>query len=279
MSLKDGFSFYTYTDFRQLLKEYVSARKAQNKVFSYRWYSQKAGYSSPNFLKLVIDGQRSLTDDGVERLAKVFTWTAAHRKYFQLLVNFDRCKSQSEKSSLALEIAQSQASQQTSALNKDQMSYYTHWYYIPIRELILSQPSPLTSTDIGNRLCPRVSAKNVDEAIGSMLRLKIIKKTKTWYKVANDLVDTGNETTALVVGQYHRQNLEMAKESMDRFPPDIREISSSTLNLCPDSIEQAKTMVQEFRKKLFALEKQSGSKEVYQFNFQMFPLTQSRGKK
>ncbi len=53
-------SIFTYTDYRAFLHDAYTHAKATNPAFSYRYFAKKAGFSSPNFLKLVIDGVYNL---------------------------------------------------------------------------------------------------------------------------------------------------------------------------------------------------------------------------
>lgn len=58
---------YGYLDYRAFLADLYTAKKARG--FSYRSFSRRAGLSSPNYLKLVIDGQRNLSAKMAERFA------------------------------------------------------------------------------------------------------------------------------------------------------------------------------------------------------------------
>jgi uncharacterized protein (TIGR02147 family) len=51
---------YRYLDYRAFLRDFYEAKKAKSRTFSYRAFSKRAGVASPNYLKLVIEGQRSL---------------------------------------------------------------------------------------------------------------------------------------------------------------------------------------------------------------------------
>ncbi len=49
-------SIYEYDNYRAFLKDMYDYQKAKTTYFSFRYFARKAGYASPNFLKLVIDG-------------------------------------------------------------------------------------------------------------------------------------------------------------------------------------------------------------------------------
>ena len=63
-------SVFDYLDHHKFLKDYFEEKKAHCPFFSYKYFAQKAGFSSPNFLKLVIDGKRNLTKDSVFKFCK-----------------------------------------------------------------------------------------------------------------------------------------------------------------------------------------------------------------
>ena len=48
----------------------ISYLKATKPQFSYRYFSRVAGFSSPNFLKLVAEGQRNLSPKSIAKFAK-----------------------------------------------------------------------------------------------------------------------------------------------------------------------------------------------------------------
>ena len=71
MSLKPD--VFTYIDFRLFLKDAFEAVKARAPRLSYRTFAKKAGFSSPNFLQMVIQGKRNLNSTYAVAAAKAFT--------------------------------------------------------------------------------------------------------------------------------------------------------------------------------------------------------------
>ena len=53
---------FDYLNYRAFLRDYYVERKRKGKV-SFRSFSQRAGLKSPNYLKLVMDGERNLGAD------------------------------------------------------------------------------------------------------------------------------------------------------------------------------------------------------------------------
>lgn len=77
---------FAYSDYRAFLRDYYVARKAAGRGFSYRSFSRRAELKSPNYLKLVIDGDRHLSPDMAKRFAAACGLQGAAQRYFIELV-------------------------------------------------------------------------------------------------------------------------------------------------------------------------------------------------
>ena len=77
---------FAYSDYRAFLRDYYRARKAAGRGFSYRSFSRRAELRSPNYLKLVIDGERNLSADMAKRFASACGLQGDEERYFMDLV-------------------------------------------------------------------------------------------------------------------------------------------------------------------------------------------------
>ncbi len=84
-----------YSDFREFLRDFYQERKPYG--FSFREFSKLAGYSSPVFLKLVIEGKANLSERGTERVANATGLVGADVEYFRILVAMNQSKNAEEK--------------------------------------------------------------------------------------------------------------------------------------------------------------------------------------
>ena len=71
----------------------------------------------------------------------------------------------------------------------------------------------------------------------------------------------------------HLEELELAKNKLKEIEKDLRDFSSSTYALDPEKMDEAKTIIREFRQKMGALLKSGEKKEVYMLAIQFYPLT------
>lgn len=79
---------FAYLDYREFLRDYYLTRKTTGRGFSYRSFSRRAGLKSPNYLKLVIDGDRNLSTDMAERFAAACGLGDDAQRYFIDLVAY-----------------------------------------------------------------------------------------------------------------------------------------------------------------------------------------------
>ena len=71
--------------------------KATRPSFSYRSFSKRAGFSSPNFLKRVAEGERSLSHDSIGRFARGLRLDDAEHAVFEALVQLNQATTDDER--------------------------------------------------------------------------------------------------------------------------------------------------------------------------------------
>lgn len=272
-------NIFQFQDYRELLLALIQQRKKEKKVFSYRWFSQKAGLTSPNFLNLVVKGKRHLSSDSVEKVIEIFGLTKDEGEFFRHLVQFNKAKTLSEKEHFAQALIKTKKFQNEFPLSKEQFEYYSQWYHIPIRELLTLKDSPQTEEKISESLVPSISKSEVGEALEKLTALNLIEFKNGKYAVKQESISTGHKFSSYGVVQYHKKMLNLASESLDRFPGKEREVSSVTIGLSDDSFQKIKKLIEEFRSQLMAIAEADQEKErIYQINFQLFPMSAKREK-
>src|SRR3954463_10305239 len=86
---------FNYEDFRFFLKESFYYLKTTS-AFSYRKFNLEAGFTSPNYLKRVIDGDRNLSSSSIPKCAKALRLNQQENWFFENLVFFNQSKSVEE---------------------------------------------------------------------------------------------------------------------------------------------------------------------------------------
>lgn len=268
-------TIFEYTNYRLFLKDKYAELKLKSPAFSYRYFSKKCGYSSPNFLKLVIDGKRNLSADSIDKFALFFEFNKAERDYFSKLVHFNQAKNSTEKNEFAQNILRSTIFKRLNPLSQDQFEYYANWYDVAIREILATKKLKLDAKAISNLLVPKVSERKVEESLERLMRLGLIKRSQNRFVQTDELVTTGDEVSSAAIAKHHREMFKLASDSIDTIDRSLRDISGVTISLSNESIDELKLMIQRFRKNVLELsERENDKQSVYQVSIQMFPLSE-----
>jgi len=269
---------FNYQDYRAFLRDLFAFEKAHSEKFSYRVFSARAGFKSPNFLKLVIEGQRNLTDDSVRRVSMAFKLTAPEHEFFRGLVVLNQAESPTERSLAARNLYKSKVFREMYPLKVAQLEFYENWWSIPLREMIGSPAFREDPQWIARKLRNRVTPQQVIQSIETLLAIGLIRRDDSGRLVqAQQNVTTGDEVASSGVAAFHKQMIELAGDSIDSVKRYRREVSSSTVLVSESTFARLKELIQIFRKTLIA-EAESGmpaDQTVYQINFQLFPLTET----
>ena len=268
-------AIFDYLDYRAYLKDLFNYKKFKNHLFSYRVFSGKAGFSSPNFLKLVIDNKRNLTNESIGKVAKGFSFNKQERDFFENLVFMNQASTNDEKDHYYKKMMSVNGYLKSHRINKSNYKYFSRWYYPVIREIAVFGERNATPDDISKALNPSIPVKEVERALKILLELGLLKKDKAGlWEQADKVVSTGAEVKSLVIYNYHKEMIKLALEAFERHQAEKRSISGVTISIKEEKLPEIKKIIADFRKELLNLAcEDKGSDKVFQINIQAFPLT------
>ncbi|MBI2067209.1 MAG: TIGR02147 family protein [Deltaproteobacteria bacterium] len=270
---------FNYLNYRHYLKDYYSEKKGKKgSHFSFRSFSRLAGLSSPNFLKLVIEGKRNLGGDGIQSFIKGLRLNKEESVFFEDLVHFNQATTDEERNQHYQRLSRSRRYRQVKQIEKDYFVYFSRWYYAAIRELVLLPEFKEDPIWIASKLAPAITPNEARVAIELLLELGFIKRDKNGKLTQSERnITTEREVASLAIKNFHRQMIEKAAESIEKTSHEKRDISSLTVALSKEKFEETKRRIQEFRRELNVLLSEEGKADsVYQINFQIFNLTEVR---
>ena len=132
---------------------------------------------------------------------------------------------------------------------------------------------------LGSMAIPAVSAADVEKSLALLLKLNLIKKNENgrYIKTAASLT-TGPQVRSVAVANYHKAMMQLAAESIERFPSEKRDITSVTLSVSEETRTLIISKIQTLRKELLELaESETNLQNVIQVNLQLFPLSTDLG--
>ncbi len=274
---------FSYKDYRAFLKDWYEAGKASRAGFSFRTFSKRAGFSSPNFFKLVMDGDRNLTEESLEKFVIGLRLTKEEQDFFRNLVRYTQADSHEERDAAYQGMMRSRQFHQLRGIEKNQYDYYAAWYHPVVRELVVSRFFDGTPESIAERLAPEVTADQVRRSIELLEKLGFIEKTgekegrkasRPKWRQSSALISTGAEVQSVAIFNYHKNLLDLSKSILDRVPSSRRDISTMTLGVKKGRLQEIKKRVQEFRREILKMvSEDTEPEEVVQLNIQLLPVT------
>lgn len=273
---KVHYQVYNYLDYRQYLKDLVKELKVKRPDFTMRTFSEAAGFGSPSYLKMVMDGQRKLTEASIEKFAIALDITGREKEYFVTLVRYNQCVDPDEKKKLFEALNDLRPRKTLTSLEKHQIKFLTHDYYSCIREMVLLDDFQEDAKWIAARCVPRISPAEAREALESLVTLKLLtRESDGRLRQSEDVVGTQAETEVVEAFNFHDAVLTKARNALSRTKQEDRHYEALTIPVNP---ELAKIISQKIAKVLEEVldEVNTGGQkyqEVYQLSVQFFPAT------
>lgn len=267
-------SVFDYTDFRLFMQDTLVAKKKENASFTHRFVCSSLGLKTSNFILLVIQAKRNLNSELAERFADLIGLNSQEREYFQWCVLLGQATTALEKHHYWHQMELIRTGATTRHLQTNQYDYYRQWYHPVIRELVVMGDRQWDAKSLAKYLRPKVSVVQVRHSLQLLESLNLIRKVDgSWEKVDTD-VGTPAEVRSVAVFDYQRALMDIAKDSLENDPGDIRNFSTVTLEMNENEYGLVLEMLTQFRRSALAVSGSSGpSDRVYQMNLQLFPVS------
>lgn len=268
-------SVYHYLDFRAYLGDLFAFHKTRDAGFSHREFAKRAGFAAPNFLQLVIGGQRNLTHKSCAQVAKGFGLKSRDREFFSCLVQMNQAKTHAERNRFYQTMTALRSPGAIKQLESASYDYFSNWYIPVVREVATWGNGRSSAAQVAALLNPPITTREAERALQVLTELQLLRQDGDGSWVQTDAsVTTGPEVRSLVVANYHREMIRLGGEAIERHPAAERDISALTLGIDPQQMPELKQKIAAFRLELLDLAaRDEDPQQVVQLNFQLFPLT------
>ncbi len=270
-----------YENYREFLRAWYAWMKETKPGFSFRAFSQWAGFASPNQLQLIMQEKRNITPATIATFIRVLKLKRREATYFSLLVNLNQATTPEAKAGFLAELS-AYFKRYCDNLKHGQFEYLMKWYYAVIRELVTTRSFKPERHAIARRIGHGVTPRHVDDALEKLVALGLLKKTaKGGLDQADAIVSTGPETESTASYYYHRQMMQLALAALDEQMPNERNFSGITLACREEDVPEIAQMLTDCRRQILSYLEGRGhveDDEVYQLNLQFFRVTGGRKK-
>lgn len=272
-------SVFHYQHYREFLRDFYNDEKRRRTGLTYARFSSAAGLRSPNYFKLVMDGQKNLTSSNIVKFSHALRLKEHETDYFEALVQFNQAKESMEREFYQQRMArlQKRGSSPERSLEEFEFESMSNWIYLAVMVMTHLRGFRESPAWIREKLSNLVSESEISVVLERLLQLKLLSRTAEGrLEQTYRQVRTRPDMRRLGVRLFYEGLLARAIQSFKFSEPVDREFSAYVVGLSPSQMPELRKRVREFMKSLneWALENPKPH-QIYAFTFAGFPLTAS----
>lgn len=250
-------------NYRVWLLARLSERHKKNPAYSLRAFARIIDIS-PTLLSQIINGTRSLTKRTAAKIADCLELSKEESNALFSVVNGRRGDQASKLNGTVGDNA-------CEILEVETFRVISDWYHYAILSLIETVGSNTLPEWFAKRL--GISKKRAKDALERLQKLNLIKKSgKSFHRSCRSLTTT-KDVPSQAIRKYHKQNLEKAREALEKYGVDKRYFGAITMAIDADDLPHAKAIIRRCQDELEALFEMRAKKDkVYTCAIQLFPV-------
>lgn len=264
-------SVYDYMDYRDLLKAVYEDRKAESSFFSYRIMADILGLDT-SYVFRILHKNLHLPARCTSRAIDFLGLTGRAAEYFILMTAYARERNRKERT-LILEKAMTLRDVARRRLEEQELSFLRDWWVVAVRCVLEIQGGRAEPADIASRIAPTVPVEKVAAALELLQDLGIVKLVQGRLKIADLHLTADGSSKSEAVSMFQHQVLQLASESLERFPRGERDISTLTVTVDHDAFSEIREMLRECRRQIQKrVEESKRPDRVMQIAMAFFPI-------
>ena len=270
-------TIFKYLDYRQYLSDVMDHLGQVDPKYSQRWFTNKAGWKSPQLLTMILKGQRKLSRDLAESLALALKLDEKESEYLFILLDLESAQNKEAQ----LEILDRIQFQFHNGLFKDLpangFDYLKKWYYSATRELANISQFEVTPQNIAMAL--DLSVTEAEEALQFLEQNGYLIKNQNHY-VRNEVsLKAADYMSPLIMLQYHLQILDRAFLAT-KLSREIRHFESLMISMPSKHFELIREKIKQLIREIDMLcENSKRHDDVFQLSIQFYSITGGRLRK
>ena len=266
----DPFDYFEYSEF---LKDYFNYQKSLDAGFTHRKFMLDAGIAGTAYLNRIIHGSRKLSEKYVSNVTAALGLTSKKKEYFRTLVWYCNEKSPEKKNLYLKELLKLRATRSEYRLKDKKLKFFQKWYYPVIREIVSQVDFGEDYNLLSRMLIPPISPVQAKGAVHYLLKNGfIVKQEDGGYSLTDEFISTGPRVDSTVLVQYHKKNLQINLDMLEKLAMEERGFSSLTLSVSREGYEQIRKEIKEFRKRIMDMvAEDSDADRVCHVGFQLLP--------
>lgn len=273
-----------YTDFRNYLHDYYQYKRRESqgelRPYTYAHFSAAANIKSPNYLKLIIEGQRNLSKDMIKKFSKAIGHTKEEFEEFQALVLYGQAKTPLERNQYLKSLSEIRVRQQIKRgqIRQEAFDKVPSWVSWVLFALADQEGARFEVETLRDLMRNKATADEIKKSLDRLIESGELVRDEDGKLKKGRLLMAGSEDIPVeLVRKLQAELIYLGLESLFQDRPQDREFGALTLALTEQEFEQLKFEVRQLRKRWFrdfSVNRQNTKGDrVFQVNFQLFPVT------
>jgi uncharacterized protein (TIGR02147 family) len=273
-----------YTDFRHYLRDFydykIHLHKNSFSHYNYKTFSAAADIRSPNYLKLIIDGERNLSPATAKKFAKAMGLDKEGTDEFLLLVQYGQSMDPLERNRhlKSLNDFRTKRRIKSGEIKSEKVDSAPRWVTWVLHALADQKNADFSIDSLRDLLQGKVSADDIRRSMQQLFDTQALQLDTQTGKVKKGLTPPNQEEiSAEHIRKIQSELMYLGMEALLNAKAQEREIGTLTVCLTEPEFEKLKFELRHLRKRilkdtLIAREQAPGDR-VYQLNIQLFPIT------
>jgi uncharacterized protein (TIGR02147 family) len=273
-----------YTDFRQFLRDFFDYKTHLHKnsfsSYSYKTFSAAADIRSPNYLKLIIDGERNLSPATARKFAKAMGLDKEGSDEFLLLVAYGQALDPLERNSHLKTLSEFRMKRRIKSgeIKSEKISNTPRWVSWVLHAMADQKNADFSIEGLRDLLSGKVSSDDIRRSLQQLFDSSSLQLDPQTGRVKKGLIPPNQEEmTSDMIRKIQSELMYLGMEALLNDKSQDREIGTLTVCLTENEFEKLKFDLRHMRKRVLkdALiqREQAPGDRVYQLNIQLFPLT------
>ena len=274
-----------YMNYREFLAAFYQfkrkASKGSLRAYNYAVFSAAANIKSPNYLKMIIEGKRNLSDDMIGKFGKALGLNKEQTEEFRLLVQFTQATDPADRNMYLKKMSEHRVAGKLKSGEIDRKSFekVPNWVAWIIYAMVDQEGVAFDTASLKGLLRGKASDDEIENALNTLITSGDLQRDEATgtIKKARSLTESPEDIPVALVRKLQSQLMYLGLESIYQDQPTDREFGTLTMSLTKSEFEEIKFKLRQMRKGLnkdnsIARMKSKGER-VYQLNIQLFPVT------
>ena len=222
---------FEYTDFRRFLEDRLAELRNEDAKYSRRYICKRLELAGNNYLKLIIDGARNLTEPVARKLVSAIGLRKDEASFFLDLVRYNHAKSIEAKAEALETLKKNRRFRDIHQLQLDHLAYMVDPLTLALREMVNYPDFREDPAWIAKQLTFKASRVQIEAGLEKLIGLELIKRDDRGRLQATYLhTATGDKLGSVPLRMFHRTMLEFAQRAIE-LPVETRYFRGLTMSI------------------------------------------------